>query len=309
MDALHIAFALTLGLLSLMTLAAWVAQRKDPARWSDALIRIRTWWFIAVPTLGALALGWPGVTLLFAFVSFLALREFLSLVPFRREDRPLIAVLYLAIPLSYGAIWIDGYGFFLVIIPVYAFLVTAALLVLGQRVEGFLATAGRVQWGLMLTVFALGHVALIARIPDEEAGPAGAIGLLLLLILVTQLNDSFQYIWGKMLGATKVIPNISPNKTRAGLIGGSLSSATLFMALSPFLSSFTLGQALILALTLPFVGFFGDAVLSALKRDLGVKDTSNLLPGHGGILDRVDSLMFTAPWLFHFTAYWHVGGY
>lgn len=236
--SLQIAFTLLIGFLMLMTGLAWAAQWLNPARWSDALLRIRTWWFIVIPTLLALLFGWQGVTLFFAFVSFLALREYLSLVPLRREDRP-----------------------------------------------------------------------LIARIPNAEAGPAGSIGLVLLLLLTTQLNDALQYIWGKMLGKYKIIPAISPNKTRAGLVGGGLSCALLFFLLSPYLSPFSLWQALILGLSLPLIGFFGDAGLSAFKRDLGVKDSSNFLPGHGGILDRVDSLMFTAPWFFHFTAYWHVSGY
>lgn len=264
--------------------------------------RVVTWWVIAALFFGAVLLGAGGVVVLFAFISFLALREYLSLAPTRREDRPALFLAYAVVPISYLFIWLDWYGITLVAIPVYAFLLMPAVLVLNGRTSGYLASAGILHWGLMITVYNLGYAALLMNVPDGEA-PAGGAGLLLFLLVVTALNDVFQYIAGRAIGGPKIMPTISPNKTWAGFLGGCAGTAALIFAIAPALTGLPWVAIAILAVLLPVAGFAGDVTMSAIKRDLGVKDASKLLPGHGGVLDRVDSLTFTAPLTFHVFAF------
>jgi phosphatidate cytidylyltransferase len=195
---------------------------------------------------------------------------------------------------------------------VYCFLFLQVRLVLTGHNDGYLRTAGMLHWGLMMTVFNLSHAAflLILRDKTNPAIAAGS-GLMLYLVLLTQLNDVAQYIWGKTIGRRKIVPAISPNKTWGGFLGGVGTTTLCACLLGPILTPMNSIQALVAGLIISGGGFLGDLTLSALKRDLGVKDTSTLLPGHGGILDRVDSLMYTAPLFFHYIYYlftWHTFG-
>lgn len=108
-----------------------------------------------------------------------------------------------------------------------------------------------------------------------------------------------------MLGKKKIIPKVSPNKTWAGFIGGVLTTTVLAVILAPLITPFSLFASIIAGLYIGLTGFIGDVNISALKRDLNIKDTSAIIPGHGGILDRVDSLTYTAPLFFHFTRYFY----
>ncbi|HAV51612.1 MAG TPA: phosphatidate cytidylyltransferase, partial [Brevundimonas sp.] len=130
-----------------------------------------------------------------------------------------------------------------------------------------------------------------------------------LLLFVTEANDVLQYICGKAFGRHKIVPKVSPNKTWEGFLGGWILSAGLFWFLAPVFTGLDRIEALIVALVLPVAGFAGDVTMSAVKRDLGVKDTSRLIPGHGGVLDRIDSLTFTAPLYFHLMAYYALDRY
>jgi phosphatidate cytidylyltransferase len=292
-----------LGLLLAGSLAALVLPRLQPGKWSDLGPRMASWWVIFLLFGGALVAGWRPFTLLFAFVSFVALKEFLTLAPTRKEDRLVVLLAYVAIVLNYWAIWIDVYPFFLVITPVYVFLATAFLMAWIGRTDGFLATIGIVHWGVIVCVYNLGYVAFLMRTPPSEAPQAGPAGLVFFLLFATQLNDVAQYCWGKSLGRRKIAPKVSPNKTWEGAVGGWLTTSAAIYFLAPYFTPFEPLERLFIAVTLPVVGFAGDLTMAAIKRDLGVKDTSRLIPGHGGALDRLNSLTFTAPWYFHWLAY------
>jgi phosphatidate cytidylyltransferase len=274
--------------------------------------RIKTWWvMVSVFTL-ALVLSRTVSLVFFAFVSFLALKEYLSLIPTRPVDRRFFFVAYLAIPLQYYWVYAEWYGVFIIFIPVYGFLFLQAQMVLMRQTDGHLRAAGMLHWGLMITVFNLSHAAflLILRNKTNSEIAAGP-GLMLYLVALTQLNDVAQYIWGKMLGRRKIVPAVSPNKTWGGFLGGVGTTTLCACLLGPILTPMNGIQALVAGLIISVGGFLGDVNLSALKRDLGIKDTSNLLPGHGGILDRVDSLTYTAPLFFHYIYYlftWHTFG-
>lgn len=291
------------GLLAAGSVIAAVLTAARPGKdYSELRQRMSSWWVMIGLLAGALLLGWQATLALFAAVSFIALREFLSLAPTRREDRLIILACYLAIPVSYAFVAADIYGIYLVIIPVYAFLILPWLMAVIGQTRGYLSSVALFHWGLMTCVYNIGYAAFLMRTAPEET-PAGPAGLVFFLLVATEFNDVAQYVWGKLFGRNKIIPKVSPNKTWEGFLGGWASTAALIWFVGPLfmpLEGFGLAT---LALILPVAGFAGDVTMSAIKRDIGVKDTSHLIPGHGGILDRIDSLTFTAPIYFHLLAW------
>jgi CDP-diglyceride synthetase len=149
------------------------------------------------------------------------------------------------------------------------------------------------------------HVAFLLVLPGSVNPRGGGPGLVLYLLLLTEFNDVAQYIWGRTLGRHKVIPKVSPNKTVEGFLGGVATTLLLAWLLAPRLTPLTPGESILAGVIIGVGGFVGDVVISALKRDLGIKDSGALLPGHGGVLDRIDSLLYTAPLFFHFVWYLH----
>jgi phosphatidate cytidylyltransferase len=245
---------------------------------------------------------------LYWFLSFLAFKEYISLIPTRFSDRRVLFWAYLAIVIQYYWISMHWYVMFLIFVPVYTFLFLPMRMVIAGETQGFLKAIGTLHWGLMLTVFSLGHLAYLLMLPDRGNPIAGSAGLVLYLVFLTEINDIAQYIWGKSVGRHPVTPTVSPNKTWEGLIGGIVTTTSLAIAISPWLTPFDWIHALGVGLIIGCAGFIGDVTISALKRDLGVKDSDNIIPGHGGILDRIDSLTYTAPLFFHFTVYFYFRG-
>ena len=197
------------------------------------------------------------------------------------------------------------------------FILMPTAIVVAGNTDGFVKAVGTIQWGLMTTVFSLSHAAMLVMLPlgqqphvdpvwSSESSCSGCgISLLVFLLFLTQFNDVAQYCWGKGIGKTKVIPAVSPNKTVAGLVGGVATTVLVAGCLGPWLTLFDLPLALMAGLIIGIAGFGGDLCISAIKRDLGVKDTGTALPGHGGFLDRLDSLTFAAPLFFHFTYFFY----
>jgi phosphatidate cytidylyltransferase len=293
-------------LLSLGTIAAFILPSLQPGKWADLGPRMRSWWVMCALVIAALLAGPYPLILLFGFVSFLALKEFLTLAPTRREDRMVVLLVYCAVPIAYGAVWIDNYDFFLTIIPVYLFLIVAFMMAWIGRTERFLATAGILYWGVVACVTNLAYIPFLIHVPANQAPQAGSAGLVFFLLFVTQLNDVAQYCWGKAFGRTKITPLVSPNKTWEGAIGGWITTGLVIWFLGPVFTPLAGVGLATAAVSLPVAGFAGDITMSAIKRDLGVKDTGQLLPGHGGALDRLDSLTFTAPLFFHLLAFFAV---
>jgi phosphatidate cytidylyltransferase len=300
---------LLLGIITLLLVATLVLvalKRSQPeSDYTELELRIRTWW--AIITIFSIAiLSSRGVAIFFlGFVSFLALKEYLSMIPTRRSDRQAMFWAYLSIPFQYYWVYIGWYGMFIIFIPVYIFLLLPLRMVLIGDTRGFLRSAGTLHWGLMITVFGLSHAAYLLALPTGPSQPAGGAGLLLYLVFLTQFNDIAQYIWGKIFGRHKVIPRVSPNKTYEGLLGGIFTTTILAYLLAPALTPLLHYEAVVTGLVIGLGGFVGDVNISAIKRDLQIKDSGSLLPGHGGVLDRVDSLSYTAPLFFHFIYYLH----
>lgn len=293
------------ALAALSAALAVAVARGRLARDHELVLRTRTWWVIVGLLALALLLGRTPTIVLFAVVSFLALKEYLTLVPTRHADRPALIWAYLAIPIQYWWVGISWYGMFVVFVPVYMFLLLPSLMVLHGETRGFLRAVGTLHHGLMANVFALSHAALFLALPENPRLPAGGAGLLVFLLLVTEANDVFQYASGRLFGRRPVAPAVSPRKTLEGLLGGLLLTALLAAATAPLLTPYRAIEGLALGAGLALAGFLGDLSVSAIKRDLGIKDSGAMLPGHGGLLDRVDSLTFTAPLFFHVTWYLH----
>ncbi|EFL85364.1 hypothetical protein HMPREF0326_02116 [Desulfovibrio sp. 3_1_syn3] len=295
----------TLLFLTASTLTGyWLARRHGPdvPEWiANLQARNRAWWAMIAVFGFAVWLGAWAVTTLFIFVSFNALREFATLAPSRPSDhRALIWSFFVFLPLQYGLILYGWYGLYSILIPVYAFLLLPCFTAFSGDCSHFLDRVARVQWGIMLCVYCISHIPALLLLPLPDGM---GMGLVVFLIAVVQASDVFQYICGKALGRHKLAPAISPSKTVEGLVGG-ITLATLLGGALSFLGPFNLWQGLIIALLISVAGFCGGFVLSAIKRDRQVKDWGTFIQGHGGMLDRVDSLCFAAPIFFHVIRYW-----
>jgi len=295
-----------LALLVAATLIVTVLRRLRPAAdLSELAARIKSWWVMVVIFTLAIAVSRTVSIVFFAIVSFLALKEYFSLIPTRRADRRVLFWAYLTIPFQYYWVAEAWYGMFIIFVPVYAFLFIPLRMVITGETQHFLRAAGTIHWGLMLMVFSLSHLAFLLALPEDGNPGAGGAGLVLFLVFLTQFNDVAQYTWGKLLGRHKLVPKVSPKKTVEGLAGGVASTTVLGGLLAPSLTPLSNVEGLVVGLVIAVAGFAGDVNISALKRDLAVKDSGQLIPGHGGILDRIDSLTFAAPLFFHYLRYFH----
>ena len=267
--------------------------------------RIRAWWKMSAIFAVAIISGRIGSLVLFAFISFLAMREYMTLVPTRRADhRTLFWSFFVIMPLQYYLIGIQWYGLFAIMIPVLACIFIPPSIALAGDTEQFLERASKIQFGIMVCVYSLSHAPalLLLKIPGFEGHDAR---LLLYLVIVDQMSDVLQYVWGKLIGKNKIAWRVSPNKTWEGFFGGVISATALGTALwwaTPFTPLQSAGMSLMICI----LGFNGGLVMSAIKRDIGIKDFGVVIEGHGGILDRIDSLCFAAPIFFHLVRYYFV---
>ena len=264
--------------------------------------RIHSWWGMAVLlSLGGL-FGRPGLIVLFALISFAALREFLSLTAKRRADHwALVAAFFVVLPVQYALIWGNWYGMFSIFVPVYAFLFLPIVSVLHGDTDRFLMRVAETQWGLMICVFAGSHIPALLALPID--GFAGRnLLLVIFLVLVVQLADVTSYVAGALLGRRPVAPGLSPSKTREGFAIATLAGAPLGALLS-WMTPFGVFGAAALGLVVAGLGLLGALVMSAIKRDKGVRDWGHLMAGHGGFIDRLDGVVFAAPVFFHLVRY------
>lgn len=292
------------GLLVLSSLLVKLAKTLKPnVNLTEISQRITSWWIMAGVFTFAMVVDRTVSIIFFAFISFLALKEFFSLIPTRRADRRVLFWAYISIPVQYYWIASEWYGVFIIFIPVYMFLLLPTRMVMIGETDGFHRSAGTIHWGMMLTVYCISHAAFLLILERNDSNgntTTPGAGLVLFLVVLTQLNDVCQFIWGKSLGKKKIIPKVSPGKTWAGFLGGVGSTTLIAWLAGPHLVGFTANQSIVAGLIISIAGFIGDVNISAVKRDLRVKDSGSMLPGHGGILDRIDSLTYTAPLFFHY---------
>jgi len=302
------------------------------------------WVLFSVLAAAFLIPGRSATVLLFGLISFWALREFITLTPTRPGDhRTLFWVFFVCTPLQFVLVGIGSYGLYSIVIPVYAFLFIPARIALAGDYKRFLERTAKIQAGLLICVYCLSYApALLHLTPRSDANPAAVAqdtdqagnarsanpadssrsaqphgsrrasggysgtALLFFFVLIVQLSDVLQYAWAQIPSKHVIVPTINPNKTWEGLLGGTgsvtLVGAALWWA-TPFRGAYW-WMAGVMAMVIAVMGFAGAITMSAIKRDRGVKDYGTLVEGHGGVLDRVDSLCFAAPVFFHFTRYW-----
>ncbi|HEU4388793.1 MAG TPA: phosphatidate cytidylyltransferase [Blastocatellia bacterium] len=290
-------------LASAVTIALRLALPKKNL--SELSSRVRSWWLMAALFFGAVLVRNRASLVFFAFLSFWALKEYITLLKTRPADHRALVLTFLAIPVQYYWIATDWYGMFIIFIPVFMFLVLPAQLMLSKDTRGFVSSASQIQWGLMAFVFGLSHLGqLLTRGHPIGNDIVEGRSMLLFLVFVVEMNDVLKYAWGKTLGRHKIIPAVSPNKTWEGFVGGTISVALLSLTIR-FLTPFAVLETVMVAVMIAVAGSAGGAVMSAIKRDFGVKDFGTLIPGHGGMVDRVDSLCYAAPIFFHYVRYYY----
>jgi phosphatidate cytidylyltransferase len=300
------------GVVVLLVVAStigWILDRHATGATTRATVaninaRIRAWWVMATLFMLSLLTGPVGSILLFSLISMLALREFVTLAPTRLADhRTLFWSFFIITPVQYYLVWIGWYGLFSILVPVYAFILLSARTTLAGDTEKFLERSATVQWGLMVCVYFVSYVPALLAL-NVPGGRRQGAQLMFFLVVVVQLSDVLQYVWGKTIGKRPVAPRLSPHKTWEGLVGG-VASATLLGTCLWWATPFSPLGAAVMSLLATVMGFTGGLIMSAIKRDRGVKDYGALIGGHGGVLDRIDSLCFSAPIFFHLTRYFY----
>nr|WP_116338368.1 phosphatidate cytidylyltransferase [Cupriavidus taiwanensis] len=299
-------FAVLLLASTVTALLRWrVAGGGQQAVIDNLAQRVNAWWWMIGIMGAAFALGRTAVIVLFSLLSFFALREFVTIITTRRGDhRAIVAAFFVFLPLQYVLVYIGWYGMFSILIPVYAFLILPILAALSAETTRFLERCAGVQWAVMVCVFCISHVPALLTLPIPGFDGRNLL-LIAFLVIVVQGSDVLQYVWGKLCGKRKIAPLLSPSKTVEGFVGG-VASATALGAALWWITPFSPWQAGAIALVIALMGFLGGLVMSAIKRDRGIKDWGHMIQGHGGMLDRLDSVVFAAPVFFHVTRYWWV---
>lgn len=295
-------------LLIVASTIGWLLKRrmKSPNSVIDNLNkRINAWWVMVAIFAIAIFLGKFAVIILFFIASGIALREFLTLTPITRYDYwSLLFAYFIVLPLQYILVAVSWYELFCIFIPIYGFLFLAILAAITGSAHNFLARIAEVQWGLMITVYSISFIPALIILPIDHYQDRNLL-LIAFLVFVVELSDVLQYVFGKLFGKHSISPNLSPSKTVEGFIGGILS-ASLIGACLWWVTPFSFIQAGLISLMITLLGFLGGLVMSAIKRDRGVKDWGKLISGHGGVLDRLDSICFAAPIFFHVVRYYWV---
>lgn len=286
-------------------------RRRPDDETSRAWSSIGTWWILFVLLLPVLAVGRAGVAVLTGALSLLLLRETLALV----GAPNLWARLAVVWALLYGWALLEWRTLFLRAMPLAILLVVVWGLVSRTVRRRASSERSELEYPILIALIGPSYAVAVASLPPPASLPGSEMGWFLLLVVLTELNDMAQSWWGRAFGTRPLAPVLSPRKTWEGLVGGVATTAVVALLLCPLLTSYgrthppgfdlavpvwlwSLGIAVVIAVA----GVTGDLSASALKRRADVKDSGTLLPGHGGALDRFDSIAATAP-VFFFVTY------
>ena len=268
------------------------------------MTRVQSWWGIVIIVGLALLSGKIGVMVVCAFASFAALREFLTLTNKARADHISLAMaFFVVLPLQYVFIGFEWEGLYTVFIPVYAFLLLPILSAMRGNSDRFLIRVAETQWGLMIAVFCVSHIPALITIDFPDYGDRSIL-LVAFLVMVVQFGDLLDFFFGRRIGRTKIAPGLSP-KTVEGVACGVVSAMVIGGLLS-WITPFGIVGAMAMAGIASLVGMGGNLVFAAIKRDRGVKDWSHLIPGQGGFVEQLDSVIFAAPIFYHLTMFFWV---
>ena len=295
---------ITIAVIAVLVIAAILvrvlhALRRTDEKLHDELVKRVNSWAVMTPLLLApVLLGAAWTILAVAILSVLCYREFARATGFFRY-RSLSIVVVLGIIATTFAIADHWYGLF-VAIPPLTIVFLAMVAILRDEPHGYIQRVGLGVIGFLLFGHCLGHLSYMTN--DADFRP-----IIMLIILTVELNDVFAYITGKLFGHRKIAPHTSPNKTLGGALGALILTTALVATIGHFVfrgSAIDTAVKLIgLGLIVSIAGQFGDLMLSSIKRDIGIKDMGATIPGHGGLLDRFDSLLLVSPAVFHYVAY------
>ena len=297
---------LLIALVSLLVIAPlciWLLQalgKITPEHRRELWARYRSW-LIFIPLIVApILLGAAWTIAAVALMSILCYREFARATGMFRQPA-ISALVVFGILATTFAVADHWYGLFVAITPLLIPLI-AAIAIFGDQPKGYIQRVALGVFAFLLFGICFGHLAYFANDTNFRA-------ILLWLILCVELNDIFAYMVGKTLGRRKLVPNTSPNKTVAGAVGALLLTGALAAGLGSIVFAGTAIAhplpLITLGLIVSVTGQLGDLALSSIKRDLGIKDWAATFPGHGGLLDRFNSLVFAAPAVFHYVGYLH----
>ena len=308
-DFLSLDVALVLGLIYLLITVLTIIfysvkfLKGDSKLVKELIERTNSWWVMLLILTSVVFINREVATIGIALLSFIAFRELSSNLNLRQSDRRTLLWCYIAIPFQFMAAYTQYFDFFVIFIPIIMYLFLTLRTVTKGDVENITRSLGAIHWSIMITIFSFSHLAYILSFPQKEGFSAGNGGLILFIILITELNDILQFTSGKLFGKHKIIPTVSPNKTIEGFLGGMIFT-TIAAYFLRFLLPINADKTIILTILLCIVGFGGDITLSAIKREHNLKDMGTRIPGHGGIMDRLDSLTFTSITFFYLIRYW-----
>ncbi|MCR9118017.1 MAG: phosphatidate cytidylyltransferase [bacterium] len=302
--------ASVLAALFVGTLVRLVTLRfKTPDAAWQSLLSLASWWVIVLVLFAASFAGRIGGVAVFAAISGFAMTEFLQMTKVGSHRWPVQATIYLLIALNYVWILLGWREVFLAFIPLASFVLISFRIMTRLSAANDLVISAATHWGLLLTTYCVSFAPLLLTLQNDSNPQAGVVGWFLFLLILTGVSDIFQALIGRPFGKHKIAPVLSPHKSWEGFVAGVVMTTACAVLLANFLTPLNDHPIAIggYALPIPFlpaalagmlisvVGFFGDLTISALKRDLHIKDSGNWLPGQGGISDRIDSLMYAAP--------------
>lgn len=299
-----------LVLLGTATLVVRILRRREDLGVNAAIVeafrlRVRAWWLLFTVLAAACLLGKVATVVVFGLISFWALREFITLTPTRPGDhRTLFWIFFLWTPLQYLLVGLDLYDFYSVMIPVYVFLFIPARIAMAGDSRRFLERTAKIQSGILICVYCLSFApALMTFRVQDSSLPFSFGGLLIFFVLIVQISDALQYTLSQIGRQHVIVPTIHKGRTWEGFIGGVISSSLIGAALW-WATPFPFWLAGIMSAVIALMCFAGSLTMSAIKRDRGVRDYGTLVEGHGGVLDRIDSLCFAAPVFFYLSRWW-----
>lgn len=302
----------TFGVLSVGSMLRIVSLRRGIKRGSvqpsfaqQRLSSLRQWWWLLIAFSLALLLGKIGLAGLFCAAALVGIYEFHDIFARRSADTAwpcllvgLVAIVHYSLITSVDSRWT---------LPVMISVLFFGLMlqqVFSGGTRDYLRTTAGYFWAALLLVIGLSHTVLLCELPvSDSPWNTGVVGWTIYLVLLAESNDIAQALIGRKFGKRKIIPAVSPGKSWAGLLGGILFTALLALCLAAPLTTFLqtrpLGQGFAIVVLsgvlISITGFLGDVNISALKREAHMKDSSQLFPGMGGMLDRLDSLTLAAP--------------
>lgn len=257
-------------------------------------------WFIMLPAFTIpMLIGPVFMQAFFLLMSLFAFEEFARAVGLWKEHGHMWLG-RICIMLIYSAVFVKSFGFFMSM-PAYVIVIAFLLPIVRDKYRGMIQRTCLAVLGIIYFGWFLAYLAFLLNI---DAGRQ----LILAFVLVVVMNDASAYVIGSNLGRHRMSPNISPNKTWEGMVGAVIVTIGMTFAVRFALLDISIPDTVILGLILAVGGTCGDLAISVIKRDVQIKDTSHLIPGHGGLLDRLDSVLFVAPVFFHFmNAFYDLG--